>query len=79
MLKNTEVYGSHLQVRVNLFLNADEVAVFFKIGNAPAKAPIVVAISKNIPSRMFVMPSFTYAAAEPDDVAITDTNEAPIA
>lgn len=46
---------------------------------APHMAPAVVAISKNIPSRILVMPSFTKAAADPEEVAITETSEAPIA
>ncbi len=46
---------------------------------APVSAPTVVATSRNIPTRTFVNPSRTYAAAAPDEVAITDTSEAPIA
>src|SRR5579885_3774451 len=46
---------------------------------APQIAPIVVAISRNIPTRTFEYPSRTYAAAAPDDVAITETSAAPIA
>src|SRR5258705_517539 len=46
---------------------------------APASAPIVVATSRNSPIRTFVYPSRTYAAAAPDEVAITDTSDAPIA
>jgi len=45
----------------------------------PRSAPMVVAISRNIPTRMFVNPSFTNAAAAPEDVAITHTSDAPIA
>ncbi len=45
----------------------------------PSSAPTVVAISRNIPTRMFVYPSRTNAAAAPDEVAITQTSEAPIA
>src|SRR5581483_5936786 len=47
--------------------------------NAPTMAPSVVATSRNIPIRMLEKPSLTYAAAAPEDVAITDTSEAPIA
>src|ERR1700722_107403 len=47
--------------------------------NAPLSAPTVVATSKNMPTRMFEYPSFKYAAAAPDEVAITETSEAPIA
>ena len=46
---------------------------------APSNAPKVVAISKNIPMRMLENPSFTYEAAAPDEVAITETSEAPMA
>src|SRR5271155_438100 len=46
---------------------------------APESAPIVVAISRNIPTRMLEYPSRTYAAAAPEDVAITDTSAAPMA
>ncbi len=37
---------------------------------APATAPRVVATSRNIPIRIFVIPSFMYAAAAPDELAI---------
>ena len=43
---------------------------------APASAPAVVAISRNIAIRMFEKPSDTYAAAAPDEVAMTDTSDA---
>src|SRR5579862_7964726 len=46
---------------------------------APRSAPRVVAISRNMPMRMFENPSLTYAAAAPDEVAITDTSDAPTA
>lgn len=46
---------------------------------APATAPVVVAISRNIPMRTLVIPSFIYAAAAPEDVAIDVTNAAPTA
>ena len=46
---------------------------------APKTAPILVAISRNIPKRMFVIPSFTYALADPEDVAIEATKAAPMA
>ncbi len=46
---------------------------------APRMAPEVVAISSNNPMRTFEKPSRTYAEAAPDDVAITDTSEAPMA
>ena len=46
---------------------------------APGNAPKVVAISKNIPMRMLEKPSFTYEAAAPEEVAITETSEAPMA
>ena len=46
---------------------------------APTTAPTVVAISRNMPRRIFEKPSFTYAAAAPDEVAITETNAAPMA
>ena len=46
---------------------------------APTSAPRVVAISSSMPTRMFVKPSRTYAAAAPDDVEMTETSEAPIA
>ncbi len=42
-------------------------------------APVVVAISKNIPARRFVIFSLTYVAAAPLDVAMTETMEAPMA
>ena len=45
----------------------------------PASAPTVVATSKNIPTRIFEYPSRKYAAAAPEEVAITDTSDAPIA
>ena len=47
--------------------------------DAPIRAPVVVATSINMPSRMFESPSFTYAEAAPQDVAITETRAAPIA
>ena len=47
--------------------------------NAPTTAPIVVAISRNIPIRILVKPSFTKATAAPEEVPITETSEAPIA
>jgi hypothetical protein len=46
---------------------------------APKSAPKVVAISRNIPMRILVKPSFTYAEAAPDEVAITEIREAPTA
>ena len=46
---------------------------------APMIAPDVVATSRKIPTRMFVKPSLRYEAAAPDEVAMTETNEAPIA
>src|SRR5262252_5822792 len=46
---------------------------------APKSAPSVVAISRNIPILILEKPSFTYAAAAPDDVAITETSDAPTA
>ena len=46
---------------------------------APASAPSVVAISRNMPIRMLENPSFTYAAAAPEEVAITETRDAPMA
>ena len=46
---------------------------------APATAPRVVATSRNIPIRIFVIPSFMYAAAAPDELAIEATNAAPMA
>lgn len=39
----------------------------------------VVATSRNIPMRTLVKPSLTYAAAAPEEVAITETRDAPIA
>jgi hypothetical protein len=47
--------------------------------NAPQTAPTVVAISRNMPMRMLEKPSRTYAAAAPEDVAITEINAAPMA
>ena len=47
--------------------------------HAPSTAPMVVAISRNMPIRMLEKPSRTYAAADPDDVAMTDISDAPIA
>src|SRR5438067_1166063 len=47
--------------------------------NAPESAPRLVAISRNIPTRMFEYPSRTYAAAAPDEVAMTETSDAPTA
>src|SRR6476646_10750483 len=44
--------------------------------NAPDNAPRVVAISRNMPIRMLEKPSFTYAAAAPEEVAITETRDA---
>jgi hypothetical protein len=46
---------------------------------APKMAPIVVAISRNMPMRIFEKPSRTNADAAPLDVAMTDTSDAPIA
>ena len=46
--------------------------------NAPQIAPIVVAISRNMPTRRLVMWSLTYAAAAPLEVAMTETIETPI-
>src|SRR5574338_997032 len=46
---------------------------------APDIAPIVVAISRNIPILIFEMPFFTYDAAAPEEVAITDIREVPTA
>ena len=46
---------------------------------APISAPIVVATSSRMPTRTLVKPSRTYAAAAPDDVAITEMSDAPIA
>ena len=51
----------------------------FKAKYAPNRAPRVVAISRNIPMRMLEKPSLTYAAAAPEDVAITETSDAPMA
>ncbi len=51
----------------------------FAARNAPNRAPVVVAISRNIPMRMLENPSLTYATAAPDEVAITDTSDAPMA
>ena len=45
---------------------------------APTTAPIVVAISRNIPILILEKPSLTYAAAAPEDVAMTDTSVAPM-
>ena len=47
--------------------------------NAPNNAPKVVAISRNIPILILENPSFTYAAAAPEEVAMTDTSDAPMA
>jgi hypothetical protein len=47
--------------------------------DAPIRAPVVVATSINMPSRIFENPSFTYAEAAPQGVAITETRAAPIA
>ena len=58
---------------------ASALAGIFAVRNAPSNAPTVVAISRNIPMRMLENPSFTYAAADPDDVAITETSDAPMA
>ena len=46
---------------------------------APHTAPMVVAISRNIPKRMLVIPSFTYALPEPLEVAMEATKAAPTA
>src|SRR5690242_15683368 len=46
---------------------------------APPNAPTVVAISRSMPTRTLVNPSLTYAAAAPEDVAITETSDAPTA
>ncbi len=46
---------------------------------APPTAPLVVASSRNIPIRMSVIRSRTYAAAAPELVAMTLTMLAPIA
>src|SRR5208282_245223 len=43
---------------------------------APINAPKVVAISRNMPIRILENPSFTYAAAAPEEVAITETSDA---
>src|SRR5215471_10691328 len=47
--------------------------------NAPNKAPSVVAISRNIPMRMLEKASLRYDTAAPDEVAMTETSEAPTA
>src|SRR5207237_10912311 len=47
--------------------------------NAPNSAPKVVAISRNIPILMLENPSFTYAAAAPEEVALPDPSDAPMA
>ena len=46
---------------------------------APDTAPVVVAMQRNSPMRMFEMPSRRYAAAAPEEVAITEDSAAPIA
>ncbi|MNY76094.1 hypothetical protein D3C86_2155630 [compost metagenome] len=46
---------------------------------APTIAPEVVAISRNIPILILVKPSFTNATAAPEEVPITEINDAPIA
>ena len=51
----------------------------FAAANAPQTAPTVLAISRNMPMRMFENPSRTYAAAAPEEVAITDISVAPMA
>jgi hypothetical protein len=38
-----------------------------------------VAISRNIPTRRLLKPSFTYDDAAPDEVAITEISAAPAA
>ncbi len=43
------------------------------------KPPNVVAISRNMPMRMLEKPSFRNAAAAPEEVAMTETSEAPMA
>jgi hypothetical protein len=42
-------------------------------------APTVVAISRNIPIRKFVNPSLTLTAAAPDEVAMIEMRDAPMA
>ena len=47
--------------------------------NAPVSAPLVVAISRTMATRRLAMCSFTYAAAAPLEVAMTETTLAPMA
>ena len=47
--------------------------------NAPTIAPVVVNKTRKVPTLMFEILSFTYADADPLDVAITETMDAPIA
>jgi hypothetical protein len=47
--------------------------------NAPKSAPMVVATSRNMPMRTLERPSRTYAAAAPEEVAMTEMREAPMA
>ena len=47
--------------------------------SAPQTAPIVVATQRKSPMRMFEIPSRKYAAAAPEEVAITEQSAAPIA
>ncbi len=49
------------------------------VTTAPIIALMVVATSRNIPILIFVIPSLTYAAADPVEVAITEMIDAPIA
>jgi hypothetical protein len=51
----------------------------YTASTAPSIAPVVVAISRNMPMRTLVMPSLIYAAAAPDELAIEATSEAPMA
>src|ERR1700722_3312261 len=76
-LVRSDVYAEYKSVTPKITAIA-EVETYPAI-NAPLSAPTVVAISRNMPTRMFEYPSRKYAAAAPDDVAITDTSDAPIA
>src|SRR5581483_2153146 len=50
-----------------------------EVVKAPIRAPRVVATSRNIPIRMLLKPSLTYAADAPEEVAMTAMREAPAA
>src|SRR6476660_7595017 len=72
-----EMYAEYMSIKPKI--TAMTLGDMRAVKYAPTSAPRVVAISRNIPMRMLEKPSLTYAAAEPEEVAITETSDAPIA